>query len=99
MGEKLSKVMAWITDADWKTWIGHAMLGATIVLVGYNMGVGFDGVIFGALAAFVYREVSDLIAWVGKPYPKRSLGAKLRDGFIDLWAPLVGAGLLALILY
>lgn len=106
----VGKVYAWLTSQDWITWIGHGLLGAAIAAVGFAAGVGAVGVSYAVLAAFLYRELSDLLAWYlddspvwdGPPPVRRGhkpgLGAKLRDGFLDLWAPLVGAALVGLLL-
>jgi predicted branched-subunit amino acid permease len=95
----LSKIYGWFTRADWVTWIGHALIGALIAAVGVLANVDDIGISYAVLAAFVYRELSDLLAWaIEDKATRRPLGAKLRDGFLDLWAPLIGAALAVLLL-
>ena len=95
--DKLKAGFSWIMEADWKTWVGHAILGALIALVGFLAGVNAVGVSYAVFAAFFYREISDLASWAFDDDPdKKPLGAKLKDGFIDLWGPLVGMSIVGL---
>lgn len=73
------KLWKWGNSRDVYTWIGHGILGFLITLA-----FGPDT----TFVAFLYREVSDVLGtWSrGKPI-------KWRDGFFDLWAPLVGAAI------
>lgn len=97
MFDRLKYGFGWITDADWKTWVGHGLLGALVALVGFAAGVGPVGVGYAVFAAFFYREISDLASWASSDDPgKKPLQAKLKDGFIDLWAPLAGAAIVGL---
>lgn len=79
----LRSAWAWAQDADWKTWVGHGLVGFLLALL--------FGPVFVA-GAFVYREVSDIVNWWGGDRT-RPFRDKLRDGFFDLWSPLVGAAL------
>jgi hypothetical protein len=91
----MNKLMAWFTDADWKTWLGHFLLGAIMVVVCYFAGLGRDDAIFAVALAFLYREISDLVSWWGKPKDiRRPIGEKVRDGLVDLIAPVLGAALM-----
>lgn len=100
----VAKVWAWLHGADWRTWVGHGVIGFLL-----TAGVGWQF----TFGAFLYRELSDLInwwadkreAWHGPlPYPtvsndfKRPLTDALKDGFFDIWSPLAGAAI-ALILF
>jgi len=97
MKDRLVAAFSWIMDSDWKTWVGHALLGGLIALVGFTAGVNAVGVSYAVLSAFLYREISDLFSWyVDKDPEKKSLQAKLKDGFIDLWSPLAGAAIVGL---
>ena len=83
-----------VFSRDLATWIGHGLLGFVIGLV-----LGPAAV----FAAFLYRELSDLLNWKldprpafwadGPPIPgyKKRFGPKLKDGFFDLFAPMIGA--------
>ena len=89
---------AWILDANWKTWIGHAVLGFLIAAV--TLWIGFDRNTAGwtVFVAFIYREASDLLAWAVSDDPdKPALREKLMDGYFDLWSPLAGSVLAILI--
>jgi len=110
MRSLLGKAYTWLTSQNFITWIGHGLLGAAIAAVGFAAGVGAVGVSYAVLAAFLYRELSDLLAWYLDENPvwdgpapvrrghKAPLQAKLKDGALDLWAPLVGAALVGLLL-
>jgi len=84
-----------IFSEDYATWIGHGLLG---FLIGLVLGPG------AVFAAFLYRELSDLLEWKFDERPewqfdtppgssafKRRFGPKLKDGFFDLGAPMLGA--------
>ena len=102
MTARLRAAYDWLMAKDWITWLGHGLLGALMYLLFRSFAVVF--------VAFLYLEMSDLLAWYLDPNPvwdgpspvrrghKPGLGAKLRDGFLDLWAPLVGAALVGLLL-
>ena len=99
MKELLGEAFGSIMDANWKTWLGHALLGAVIVVIGTVWGFTPGAVIFAVFVAFLYREISDIVAWAVAPEPKKTLAAKVQDGFFDLTAPLLGAGLAGLLLF
>jgi len=89
-----------VFSTDVATWIGHGVLG---FLIAFVLGPA------ATFAAFLYRELSDLLAWKFDDRPvymaagkvpvgyKRALGPKLKDGFFDLWSPLAGAALAELL--
>ncbi len=85
----LERIYKFLHSSDIVTWVGHGVMGALLYIP-----FGFAGV----FAAFLYREVSDLLEWWAAPQPKRRLRDKLRDGFFDLWSPMVGAVIMSLIL-
>ena len=93
MKDRLSAAFGWIMDANWKTWLGHGLLGAAIAGLGILWQQSANGIVFAVFIAFFYREVSDLINWKVAPEPKPKLNEKVRDGFFDLVAPLIGAGI------
>jgi hypothetical protein len=87
----VKKIWHWLLDADWKTWLGHGIIGFAITAIaGWQFTLG----------AFVYREVSDLITWyfADSEWGKPAFQDKLRDCFFDLWSPMAGAAL-AMILF
>ena len=98
MIDKLKSGFDWILDADWKTWIGHFLLGALIAGASLAVGLGEGGAAWTVFIAFVYREASDLLAWVLDDDPdKPTFDAKLKDGALDLWAPLAGAAVVSML--
>lgn len=77
----LTKIMQFLTATDERTWLGHAAQG---LLFGFLFGLTgpVNGMIF-TLGAFGHREADDYFV----------KGGDLRDGFMDLWAALAGAGI------
>lgn len=73
-----------LLSKDLYTWLGHGVMGFLLTLIA---GPAFTA------GAFVYREASDLIEWKFADPPKRKARDKIKDGFFDLWAPLLGAAL------
>jgi len=85
-----------LLSKDLYTWLGHGAMGFLLTLIA---GPAFTA------GAFVYREASDLIEWKFDDRPmaptrdyvdeqyKRWFSRKIRDGFGDLFAPLLGAAL------
>jgi hypothetical protein len=77
--EKLFKTLH---ENKW-SWCSHAVIGAAIYLA---FGL------YGVLAAFIYRELSDFITALvtrSKPWHAAAL-----DGFMDLWSPLAAVAAL-----
>ena len=89
-----------VNSSDGATWAGHGVLGFAIGCVLGPVAV---------FAAFMYRELSDLLVWKFDDRPvyvadgkvpvgyKRTLHAQAKDGFFDLFAPMVGAALAELL--
>lgn len=96
----MSAVWQWLTDRNWKTWLGHALLGALIGALGVAARVDDVGISYAVVCAFLYRELSDLAMYFVTPVAERTkpLGEKLVDGFFDLWAPVLGCVLAVLLL-
>jgi len=102
MTAKLKAAYDWVMSQDWYTWVGHGLLGALLYLLFRSFAVVF--------VAFLYREVSDLLnwwrddrdVWTGRgPIPatrKPPFQHKLKDGFLDFYAPMVGAVLVKVVL-
>jgi hypothetical protein len=89
----IDRVVQFFNDADWKTWLGHGLLGALIAAVGVLWQLTPLAILYAVFAAFFYREASDLLNWRFAPEPKPHLAKKIKDGFFDLVAPLIGAGI------
>ena len=89
----MSKLWAWLHDADWKTWAGHGAQGFIILLVADKTGLGVAAGVFATVVHFGLREAPGIYfaARAGNT-------AKLRDGIIDLWAPIAAVALYALLL-
>lgn len=94
-----------ITDKDWKTWVGHALLGIVIFFVTAGLTVSTGGVNWAVCAAastayFLGREVTNIEPYIAAyiqdktPIPMR----KITDGFFDFWTPMFVSILLAVIL-
>jgi hypothetical protein len=94
MMEKLKTIKAWMYARDWRTWIGHGVLGFVFMAAGLLLGYSISAAAWAVLVAFLYREIGDLIGWFFEDKATRlTLHDKLRDGFFDLWAPLAGAAI------
>lgn len=78
----------WLTDKDWKTWIGHGLIA--VLIMGAALGAGLEGRVgvFAVAIHFTLREVEN--AWEAK-----RLGiardAKVIDGFWDWMVPVLVA--------
>jgi len=98
MKDRLSAAFGWIMDANWKTWIGHFLLGALIAGTTLAVGLGKGGAAWTVFIAFIYREASDLLAWALDDDPdKPTFHEKMHDGFLDLWSPLAGAAVVSML--
>jgi len=95
----------WITDVNWKTWLGHGFLGLLIFFIVALIGLLTSGVNWtvcatAATAYFLGRETRDLEPYIadrikyGTPIPPK----KVIDGFFDFWTPTFLVHALALIL-
>jgi len=78
----LKKIYAWLHSRDAITWCGHFVIGGIIYLL-----FGLAGV----LAAFLYREISDIAGAWARHEP---LAPKVLDSFMDLWSPLAAVAVL-----
>lgn len=96
---KLSDLWTRLHSTDVVTWIGHAVQG---VLIFYFLlwATGGNDVAAGlaVFVAFLHREISDILSFLYKTRDapglrKSHLPDKLRDGFFDLFAPLVAVGI------
>jgi len=89
----MNKIWEWLTDADWKTWVGHFIAGFVLTYL-WSWQVTFG--------AFIYREGDSLWEWYRDPRPqgkayktdktlKRDRNGKLVDGGADYFFAMVGA--------
>jgi hypothetical protein len=78
-------IWAMLHSKDLYTWIGHGILGLSLgFLFGWVFVAGW----------FVGHEVTDLAKWVFEDKEtRRPLQAMAKDGFFDLWAPMLGASI------
>lgn len=88
-----------LTATDLVTWIGHAVQGVLIFYV-ILWATGGNDVAAGlaVFVAFLHREISDLVTFLyntrDDPGTRKALlPQKARDGFFDLFAPLVAVGI------
>lgn len=101
MMDKLKAVKTWLYARDWRTWIGHGLIGfcmaaITIWVWRGPSAVGIAG--WTVLWAFLYREFDDILKWKTKPpEERRPWREAIRDGFFDLWAPLAGAAIASIL--
>jgi len=94
-----------LTDKNWKTWIGHSVLGLVIFFIVANLGRATTGVNWAVSAAaatayFFGREVTNIEPYVVAYITDRTQipVEKVIDGFFDFWAPTFVVIFLALIL-
>lgn len=90
---------------DLGTWIGHGLLGFVIGLV-FGPGAVFVAFLYREASDLLDWKFDDrlprpaaadeLEIWPDHAF-KKPLGLKLKDGFLDLWAPMVGAALAELL--
>jgi len=101
----ITSVWTYLTDKNWKTWIGHALLGVSIFFAVAGMtllagGINWAVAATAASAYFFGREVTNL-----EPYIMRYITdkeniptLKIVDGFFDFWTPMFIVIFIALIL-
>ena len=98
MRDQIAAIKKWLYARDWRTWIGHGLLGFIIMAIGLMVGFGVNAAVWAVFVAFVYRELDDLLKWWGADKEtRRPFGDKLKDGFLDLWSPLAGAVIAAVL--
>lgn len=101
----LQQVWEYLTDRNWKTWLGHAVLGVVIffAVAGMSLVTGELNFAVAAAAAAAYffgREVTNLEPYVMEYIKDRKQipTLKIVDGFFDFWTPMFIVVSLALLL-
>lgn len=116
----MNDLWVFLTDRDWKTWLGHFVAGVLITLIlRVFLTVPLtpaQATVLAVFVAFLYREADNWIQYKrdlgyrmvqirstldpadeGEPVKvtvrplRRRDGPKVIDGFIDLWAPVLGS--------
>lgn len=101
----ITSTWKYLTDKNWKTWIGHAVLGIAIFFIVAGMtlvtgGISWSVAATAAAAYFFGREVTNLEPYVMKYITEKENipTLKIVDGFFDFWTPMFVVISLALIL-
>ena len=101
----MKRVWLYLSDKNWKTWIGHLVLGVAIFFAVAGMTLlagGFNWAVAAAAASayFFGREVTNLEPYVMRyiTEKERIPALKLVDGFFDFWTPMFAVIFLALLL-
>lgn len=100
-------IYAWLTDRNWKTWVGHFIWGIAAVPIG--LWRGFEAGMWLVIGMFWLREISDadvharedMVVYTGKGWRRwrafkgyaRAYGASIaEDGYFDFMAGPAGYG-------
>lgn len=94
MANKLKLLWAWLTDRNWKTWIGHGLWG-----VGFEWTLGWlhwSYALVSVVVTFAFREVDNALQHAVEDEPRyksfgRALWRTIRDdGAMDFFSPMLG---------
>jgi hypothetical protein len=104
----MGDIWTWLTDRNWKTWLGHFTWGVISGPVG--LWRGFESGLWLVIGMFYLRELDDAgkhaaqdmepAPWVLpkiKSFAAAYWASIKEDGFFDFVAPLAGYGLFMLI--
>ena len=101
----IKAIWTYMTDKNWKTWIGHAVLGVAIFFAVAGMsilggGLSWSVAATAAAAYFFGREVTNLEPYIMKYITEKEQipTIKIVDGFFDFWTPMFLVIFLALLL-
>ena len=96
----MKAIWDWLTSSNWKTWLGHALVGFTMAFL-VQWAAGPSEAFWAVAIAFLYRELSDFERH-GRLDPPPGLGFKgfllfgwnsfRDDGYFDLVTPFIGYG-------
>ena len=89
----IGKVWNWLHSSDALTWAGHGVQGFVIPMVAILIGLSMNAGVFAVLVHFTLREIPGIVFAL-----KNGETLILRDGLFDLFAPIVGLALYALLL-
>ena len=81
------RIEAWMYSADWKTWVGHGLVGLVVAFVchWWDVNTPAEAAVFAVAFFYGAREVPGLLASV-RPFN----GEMFRDNALDLMTPFIG---------